>query len=100
MNEIAVNNNELLMESKEDYNSVEVYQQKNQLIINAKSEMDFFDGVQFVVETQKKLDPSDVDIIWTTLGGGTEKTEKNERIIAEIKIHKMERSFLIRKSIL
>ncbi len=84
--EIAVNTNELVTESKEDYNSVKVYQQNNQLIINAKSEMAFFDGAQFVVQTRKKLDPSDVDIIWTTLGGETEKTEKNDRIIVEIKI--------------
>lgn len=81
---IAVNSKELLMESKEGYNLVEVYQQNNQLIINAKSEAAFFDGAQFCVETQKKIDTSDVEIIWTTLGGGTEKTEDNERIIAEI----------------
>lgn len=83
---IAVNSNQLLIESEEGYNSVEVYQQKKQLIINARSELDIFDGAQFVVKTHKKLNSSDVEIIWTTIGGGTEKTENNERIIVEIKI--------------
>lgn len=83
---IPVNSNELLTESKEGYNSVEVYQRNNRLIINAKSEADFFDGAQFIVDTQEKIAESDVEIIWTSIGGGTEKTENNERIIAEIKI--------------
>lgn len=83
---IPVNSNQLLSRSEEGYNSVEVYQQKKQLIINARSELEFFDGAQFVLKTHKKLNSSDVEIIWTTIGGGTEKAESNERIIAEIKI--------------
>lgn len=83
---VAVSNNQLLYESREEYNSVEVYQQKGQLVINAKSEADFFDGAQFTVETAGSLTPEDVTVQWTTLGGGTEKTEKNERVIAEISV--------------
>ncbi len=83
---IAVNSNELLTESEEGYNSIKIYQQNNQVIVNAKSEAAFFDGAQFTVATQGKANPSDVKITWTTLGGGTEETETNKRIIAEIKI--------------
>lgn len=83
---IIVGSGELLMESKEGYNSIAVYQQNNRLIINAKSEAAFFDGAQFIVDTQKKISPSDVEIIWRALGGKTETTKGNERIIAEIKI--------------
>lgn len=32
------------------------------------------------------MDSSDIDIVWTNIGGGTEKTEDNDLIIAEIKI--------------
>lgn len=78
---------ELLVSSKEGYNSVEIYKQENILIINAESEAAFFDATQFSVETQGDISSEDVEIIWTTLGGGTEKTEDNDLIIAEIKIY-------------
>ena len=81
---INVTREELLYESKEDYNSVQIYQQKGQLVINAKSEAGFFDGAQFTVKTVEPLTDKDVAVIWTTVGGGTEKTEKNDRIISEI----------------
>ena len=77
---------ELLVSSREGYNSVEIYKQENILIINAESEAAFFDATQFSVETQGDISSEDVEIIWTTLGGGTEKTEDNDLIIAEIKI--------------
>ena len=83
---IPVDKTELLTSSTEGYNSVEVYRQSHRLVINAQSEAAFFDGAQFLVETQGAIQPSDVEILWTTLGGGTEKTADNDRIIAEIKI--------------
>lgn len=83
---VAVTKDELMYESKEDCNLVEVYQQKGQLVINAKSEAAFFDGAQFIVETAGPLAPEDVTVQWTTMGGGTEKTEDNDRIIAEISV--------------
>lgn len=39
--QVPVNNGELLTSSKEGYNSVEIYQQENQLVINAESEAAF-----------------------------------------------------------
>ena len=78
---------ELLVSSKEGYNSIEIYKQENILIINAESEAAFFDATQFSVETQGDISPEDVEIKWTTIGGGTEKTEDNDLIIAEIKIY-------------
>lgn len=83
---IAVNNSELLVQSKETFNSVNVYQQKNQLVINAESEAEFFNGAQFTVKTKQKISASDVEIQWTTVGGGTQSTAENQRIIAEIKV--------------
>lgn len=75
----------VLASSKEGYNSVVVYQ-LNALIVSAESEAAFFDGVRYEVETQGNVDSSDIDIVWTNIGGGTEKTEDNDLIIAEIKI--------------
>lgn len=76
----------VLASSKEGYNSVVVYQLHNALIVSAESETAFFDGVRYEVETQGNVDSSDIDIVWTNISGGTEKTEDNDLIIAEIKI--------------
>lgn len=76
----------VLASSSEGYNSVVVYQLNNALIVSAESEAAFFDGVRYEVETQGNVDSSDIDIVWTNIGGGTEKTEDNDLIIAEIKI--------------
>ena len=63
---VGVARDELLYESKEDFNSVEVYRQKGQLVINVKSEAEFFDGAQFLVETTGSPTPEDVTVQWTT----------------------------------
>ena len=76
----------VLASSKEGYNSVVVYQLNNALIVSAESEVAFFDGVRYEVETQGNVDSSDIDIVWTNISGGTEKTEDKDLIIAEIKI--------------
>ena len=75
----------VLASSKEGYNSVVVYQLNNALIVSAESEAAFFDGVRYEIETQGNVDSSDIDIVWTNISG-TEKTEDNDLIIAEIKI--------------
>ena len=82
----SMDNEIVLTSSSEGYNSVVVYQLNNALIVSAESEAAFFDGVRYEVETQGNVDSSDIDIVWTTLGGSTEKTEDNDFIIAEIKI--------------
>lgn len=84
--QISVDNEELVASSREGYNSVMIYEQENLLVVNAESDAVFFDGVQFTIKTQGEVKPEDIQIIWTTLGGGTESTEDNDFIIAEIKI--------------
>lgn len=78
---------ELLVSSKGGYHSVEIYKLENMLVINAESETEFFDDTQLTVETQGDISPEDIEIIWMTIGGGTEETEHNDFIIAEIKIY-------------
>lgn len=82
----VIDNKKLLASSTEGYNSVSVYKQENLLIIDAESEAAFFDGAQFTVETQGNVEAEDIEIIWMTLGGGTQRTEDNDLIIAEVKI--------------
>ena len=82
----SIESEDVLASSKEGYNSVVVYQLNNALIVSAESEAAFFDGVRDEVETQGNVDSSDIDIVWTNIGGGTEKNEDNDLIIAEIKI--------------
>lgn len=84
--QISEDNKELIASSREGYNSVVIYRQDNVLIVNAESDAVFFDGVQFTIETQEEVEAEDIQIIWTTLGGGTERTEDNDFIIAEIKV--------------
>ncbi len=74
----------LLSQSIEDYNEIQVYQLDNIVVINAKSESEFFEGAQFAFETENQLSAEDVTITWTTLMGSTEKTEGNDRVIAKI----------------
>lgn len=72
--------------SVEGYNSVEVEKQGTTLVITAQSEAAFFDGAQFTVDVDEETTPEDVEIVWMTLGGSTEASEGNDRIIAEIKV--------------
>lgn len=83
---IPVNNNELLVCSEEGYNSIKVYRQENQIVVNAESESAFFEGTQFSVGISGEITPENVEIIWMTIGGSTEQVEDNDRIIAEVKI--------------
>lgn len=76
----------VLASSKEGYNSIVVYQKKNILVVSAKSEAAFFEGTQYEVETRGNVDSNNIEIVWRTLGGSTEKTEDNDLIIAEVKI--------------
>ena len=85
-NQPAPDDGELLVSSKEGYNSVELYKQGDILVICAESESAFFDAIRLTVEPKEDIPPENVEIIWTTLGGGTERTEDNDFIIAEIKI--------------
>ena len=45
------------------------------IVINAKSSADFFDDTQFTVEVQDTIQPSDIVIEWTTVGGNLRKAK-------------------------
>lgn len=87
--EEIVSPNEDYVESEEDIvlYEVKVYQNKeNLIIVNASSNSGFFKEMQYVVEHNKKISSSDVDVIWTTFMGGQEATEDNQLIEAEVSL--------------
>ncbi len=84
--QFALDDGELLVSSKEGYNTVKIYKQRDALVICAESESVFFDAIRLTVEPKGDIPPENVEIIWTTLGGRMERTEDNDFIIAEIKI--------------
>lgn len=83
---IPVSESELIVYSKENYNSVKVYKQNGRVVINAESESELFDGSQFQFTTDSDITASDVEIIWMTIGGSTKITDDDAGVIAQIKI--------------
>lgn len=81
--EEIVSPNREYVESEKDIvlYEVRVYQDKDNLIIvNASSNSGFFKGMQYVVEHDKRISSSDVEVIWTTFMGGKEATKDNQII--------------------
>lgn len=79
------------------YYHIEVYQEDNSIIVNASSNSAFFEGLQYVVEYDKDISESDVNITWTTLMGNTEYTEDDNLAIADISISENGEIFSQRK---
>lgn len=81
--EEIVSPNREYVESEKDIvlYEVRVYKDKDNLIIvNASSNSGFFKGMQYVVEHDKRISSSDVEVIWTTFMGGKESTKDNQII--------------------
>lgn len=67
------------------YYNIEVYQEEdNSIIVNASSTTAFFKGLQYVIEYDKKISESDVNITWTTLMGNPEYTVDDNLALAHV----------------
>ena len=77
---------ELLYTSTMGYHTIEIFQQSERLVVNASSEANFFDGLQFVVPIQEILTQDDIEVVWLTLGGFVEDAPPEQKIFAEITI--------------
>lgn len=87
--EESVSPNEKYIDSENDkvLYEVQVYQNKNNtIIVNASSNLAFFDDMQYTIEYDEKISKSDVIITWLTLMGSKEATEENQIAIADISI--------------
>ena len=76
---ISVIGGELLMSSREGFDSVTIYRMGDLLVINAESDAEFFDGAQFTVEPEGEIGPEDIEVIWTTLGGRIRRGDEGGR---------------------
>lgn len=81
--------NKKYVQSEKDivnYN-IQIHQNKNNdIIVNADSNSDFFNKIQYILEYDKPISKTDVMIQWTTLMGNTEPTKENQLVNANISI--------------
>lgn len=81
--------NEKYVQSEKDIvnYTIQIHQNKNNdIIVNADSNSDFFNKIQYVLEYDKPISKTDVMIQWTTLMGNTEPTKENQLVNANISI--------------
>ncbi|WP_027636023.1 hypothetical protein ACQR2L_10185 [Clostridium butyricum] len=81
--------NEKYVQSEKDIvnYTIQIHQNKNNdIIVNADSNSDFFNKIQYILEYDKPISKTDVMIQWTTLMGNTEPTKENQLVNANISI--------------
>ena len=68
--------------------TIQIYQNtKNyDIIVNADSNSGFFEKTQYVLDYDKPISKSDVNIEWTTLMGNPKYTEKDQLAVANVSI--------------
>ena len=67
--------------------TVEVYQDKdNVILVNSKSNSEFFKPLQYELELDTNISKEDVDIEWTTLMGNPTSTKDDQLCIAYVSI--------------
>ncbi|WP_321993931.1 hypothetical protein [Clostridium butyricum] len=81
--------NEKYVQSEKDIvnYTIQIHLNKNNdIIVNADSNSDFFNKIQYILEYDKPISKTDVMIQWTTLMGNTEPTKENQLVNANISI--------------
>jgi hypothetical protein len=69
------------------YYTVEIYQNgDNSIVVNADSNAVFFDKMQYVLEFDKTISETDIDVEWTTIMGNPEPTKDDQLAIAQVSI--------------
>lgn len=98
--EETISPNKKYAESEEDavnYN-IEVYQGKDyKILVNAKSNSEFFESLQYELEYGQEITESDIAIEWTTLMGNPKATEQDQLAIAYVSISENGQVFSERK---
>ena len=88
------------VESEEDIvnYSIEVYQDEDyKVLVNAKSNSEFFETLQYELEYDQEITESDIAIEWTTLMGNPKATEHDQLAIAYVSISENGQVFSERK---
>jgi hypothetical protein len=69
------------------YYTVEIYQNgDNSIVVNADSNAVFFDKMQYVLEFDKTISETDIDVEWTTIMGNPKPTKDDQLAIAQVSI--------------
>ncbi len=67
--------------------TIQVFQNKdNHIIINANSNSEFFNDLQYTIAYDETISKDGVDVKWTTLMGNPDATEKDQLGIAYVSI--------------
>ncbi|WP_195572823.1 hypothetical protein [Clostridium paraputrificum] len=68
--------------------TIQIYQntENDDIIVNADSNSGFFEKTQYVLDYDKPISKSDVNIEWTTLMGNPKYTEKDQLAVANVSI--------------
>lgn len=78
--------------------TVEIYQNKNnKILVNSKSNSEFFKPLQYELEYDKEITKSDIDIEWTTAMGNPNPTKDDQLVIAYVSISEDGKVFSKRK---
>lgn len=78
--------------------TIQIYQNtKNNIIVNADSNSGFFEKTQYVLDYDKPISKSDVNVEWTTLMGNPKYTEKDQLAVANVSISSNNEVFSKRK---
>ena len=83
--------NEEYAEKQEDIinYTVKIYQDKdNSILVDSKSNSEFFKSLQYKIEYDTSIKKSDIDIEWTTLMGNPNPTKEDQICIAYVSISK------------
>lgn len=69
--------------------TVKIYQDKdNSILVDSKSNSEFFKSLQYKIEYDTSIKKSDIDIEWTTLMGNPNPTKEDQICIAYVSISK------------
>ena len=85
----TVSPNEQYAESDTDivYYTVEIYQnEENDIIVDADSNSEFFDRMQYVIPCDEKISEADVQVEWTTLMGNPKPEKDDQLAVAQVTI--------------
>jgi hypothetical protein len=70
------------------YYTVEIYQKEdNSVVVSADSNAVFFDKMQYVLELDKKISETDIDVKWTTITGNPEPAKDDQLAVAQVTVY-------------
>lgn len=87
--EETISPNKEYVEKEEDIvtYTVEIYQNEDdKILVNSKSNSNFFEPLQYEVKSNTSIAKSDIDVEWTTLMGNPNQTEDDQLSIAYVSI--------------